>query len=197
MIIRAYKPEDEKGWLRCRVISFLDCSYRNDVKTTKETYAKPAVSLVAEENGQIIGLLDIELDSDDLVHSDFGRGAVLWHMAVLPEYRQQGVASKLWHEAERQLTEQNVTYCELWTQEDEAANGFYKAMGFILQPQNTWLRCHAKWNDGYELIDKGKIGKIYGVEEVVFQAELFRKEELSAICTYTNEVRLYSKMIGI
>lgn len=196
MMIREYIPSDEAGWLRCRVVSFLDCSYWNDVKTAKEEYSHPTVSLVAEEQGQIVGLLDIELDSDDIVYPDNGRGAILWHMAVLPEYRRQGVAAKLWQEAEKQLIAEGITYCELWTQEDEAANRFYRAMGFVQQPQNSWVRCYAKWDDCYELLDKSKIGEIYGAEEVVFQAAPSRKEELSKKCYRIDEVRLYSKKLG-
>ena len=55
MTIREYANADEKGWLACRVVSFLDCSYFNDVKTEKETYLQPSICLVAEENGKIIG----------------------------------------------------------------------------------------------------------------------------------------------
>ncbi len=193
MVIRDYKRSDEQGWLRCRVVSFLDCSYWNDVKTAKEEFAHPSVSLVAEEAGQIIGLLDVELDSDDLAYTDRGRGAVLWHMAVLPEYRRQGVAARLWLEAEKRLYGAGIRYCELWTQEDEAANRFYQAMGFRQQPENTWIRCYARWNNGYELMDQEKLGSVYGVEDVIFQAAPARREELSSLCSRIDEVRLYCK----
>ena len=49
--IRAYEEKDENQWLRCRVVSFLDCSYYNDVLQEKEKYKNDTVSLVAEENG--------------------------------------------------------------------------------------------------------------------------------------------------
>lgn len=195
MIIRAYTPADERGWLRCRVVSFLDCSYWNDVKTAKETYSHPSIELVAEDHGQIIGLIDVELESDDLSYTDHGRGAVLWHMAVLPEYRRQGIAARLWQEAEKRLVAADVQYCELWTQEDEAANRFYQAMGFKQQTENTWLRCYAQWDDACKLLDQGKIGSIYGAEELVFQAAPQRKDELKAICYRMDEVRLYTKML--
>lgn len=195
MIIRNYLPADEQGWLRCRVVSFLDCSYWNDVRTKKEVFENPSVSLVAEESGQIIGLIDVELDSRDLAHTNPGRGAILWHMAVLPEYRRQGIAAKLWNEAEKQLLEKGIRYCELWTQEDEAANRFYRFMGFEQQHENSWIRCYARWDDCYELLNKERIGAIYGAEELVFQAELCRKNELMPICYRIDEVRLYSKKL--
>jgi GNAT superfamily N-acetyltransferase len=95
MIIRQYRKSDEREWLRCRVASFLDCSYWNDVKTAKEAYPHPGISFVAEENGTIIGLIDIELDSSDLYRTDKGRGAIIWDLAVLQEYRKTGIAKKL------------------------------------------------------------------------------------------------------
>jgi len=195
MVIRTYRQEDEQGWLRCRVVSFLDCSYWNDVQTAKEVYTHPAVSLVAEEQGRIVGLADVELDSDDLAYTDRGRGAVLWHMAVLPEYRRQGVAARLWREAEKRLLDAGVQYCELWTQEDEAANRFYRAMGFAQQEKDTWIRCYARWDACYDMMDKEKLGQVYGMEQVVFQAPLARKEELSSECYRIDEVRLYAKAL--
>ena len=29
--IRSYEPEDEAGWLRCRVLAFLDSAFHDDV----------------------------------------------------------------------------------------------------------------------------------------------------------------------
>ena len=52
MVIREYTKDDELAWLRCRVLSFLDCSYSNDVLTRRESYENDAICLVAEENGK-------------------------------------------------------------------------------------------------------------------------------------------------
>ena len=43
MVIRAYTDGDEREWLRCRVLSFLDCSYYNDVLTSRQQYENDAV----------------------------------------------------------------------------------------------------------------------------------------------------------
>ncbi|MBR3840000.1 MAG: hypothetical protein IKM20_02570 [Erysipelotrichales bacterium] len=66
MIIRDYNQADEKAWIYCRVASFLDCSYYNDVKTKKDIYEHPSICLVAEDDNHIIGFIDVEIDSDDL-----------------------------------------------------------------------------------------------------------------------------------
>lgn len=196
MRIREYMDADERGWVRCRLIAFLDCAYFRDVRREKERYAHPAVCLVAEDAGRIIGLLDAELDSDELTCRDSGRGAILWHLAVLPEYRRQGVAAALWTAAEARLAAAGVRRCELWTQEDAAANRFYTAMGFALEPAQTWLRCSASPGIRQALLSDGALGEIYGVEELVFEAPFHRKAALMSLCNRIDEVRLYAKALG-
>lgn len=192
MQIRTYRDSDEQGWVRCRVVSFLDSSYFNDVKREKEIYLHPAVCLVAEEKGQIAALLDVELDADELVCTGEGRGAVLWHLAVLPEYRRQGVARQLWERAAEELVRRGVRYCEVWTQEDEAANRFYRAVGFQQVEEQCWLRCYVRGKKCREVLDARALGEIFGPEELVFDAPLARRQELRGICSRMDEVRLYS-----
>lgn len=57
MKIRDYAAQDELNWIRCRVLSFLDCSYFNDIMTERERYENDSICLVAEENDNIVGLL--------------------------------------------------------------------------------------------------------------------------------------------
>jgi len=195
MIIRQYRKSDEREWLRCRVVSFLDCSYWNDVKTAKEAYPHPGISFVAEENGTIIGLIDIELDSSDLYCTDKGRGAIIWDLAVLQEYRKTGIAKKLWGCALKELKSQGVQYCEVWTQDDVAANSFYNSIGFQMEDSQTRIRCYAEGKKCNELLDHAAMGAIYGPEELVFDAPVSRREELQGICRRINEVRLYSRTL--
>lgn len=63
MYIRDYKETDETEWLRCRVLSFLDTAYFDNVLRVKEKYKNSAVELVAVENKQIVGLIDVECES--------------------------------------------------------------------------------------------------------------------------------------
>lgn len=195
MVIREYKDTDEQKWLRCRVISFLDCSYWNDVKTQKENYRKTCVSYVAEEKGIIVGLMDIEIESDELSYKDKGKGAIIWHVAVLPEFRKDGIARKLWEVSQHKLKENGVCYCECWTQDDIPANMFYQKIGFTLDNSQTWIRCYSKGNTCRSLLNYPAIGNIYGPEELIFQAPLSRKNELMKLCYRINEVRLYTCFI--
>ncbi len=192
MIIRTYQNKDEQTWLRCRAISFLDCSYWNDVKTEKEQYEKSSISLLAEENGNVIGFIDTELDSEDAsCNKDGERNAVIWHLGVLPEYRKHSVAKQLWNETKKRLLEAGIHYCEVWTQEDEPANRFYQNMGFSLEESMTWLRCYARGRNCSELLND-KLHSIYGPEELIFDAHVEQKEELKELCYRMDEVRLYS-----
>ncbi len=194
MVIRTYRDSDEHGWLGCRAVSFLDCSYFNDVKREKGSYPHPSVDLVAVDNGNIIGLLSAELDSCEL-SINIGRGAIIWHMAVLPEYRNRGVATKLWKTARRMMLAQGISYCELWTQEDMAANEFYRSIGFSLVQDHTWIRCYARGAECLPLLNSEAIGNIYGPEELVFGAPANRKDELGRHCYRIDEVRLYSRRL--
>lgn len=158
----------------------------------KKKMKKPSICLVAEENNAIAGLIDVELDSDDLMCNQGERGVVIWHLGVLPEYRKKGVAKMLWNSAKEQLEDHDIRYCEVWTQEDLAANSFYQANGFKLEESQTWIRCYASGKKCWKLLNENEIGDIYGPEELIFDAPLERKEELKEICYRIDEVRLYS-----
>ena len=47
-------------------MSFFDTAFFDAVEREKERYDKDAIELVAEENGTIVGLLDLECESAGL-----------------------------------------------------------------------------------------------------------------------------------
>lgn len=194
VVVRKYEESDERDWLRCRVISFLDCSYYNDVFTKRELYENDSICLVAEDDGKIIGLLDVEIETKagDLCVAGKQRGAVIWHLAVLPEYRRNHVADSLWNEAKKQLLQKEVKYCEVWTQEDEAANRWYLVQGFRNIKEKNWLRCYARPSEADWFLNRENVGKIYGVEEMIFEVTPSRREEIAEYCYRIDEVRLYA-----
>ena len=194
MIIREYTKDNELAWLRCRVLSFLDCSYSNDVLTRRESYENDAICLVAEENGKMIGLMDVEMEKEtgSLCVAGNQPGAVIWHLAVLPEYRRRHVAASLWEEAKKRLASKGIRYCEVWTQEDEAANRWYLAEGFHNVRERNWLRCYARPSRADWFLNRKSVGEIYGVEEMIFEAAPSRRAEVSEYCYRIDEVRLYA-----
>lgn len=195
MEIREYTDSDELGWVRCRVLSFLDSSYYNDVLTRREKYENDAICLVAEEDGKIVGLMDVEIEKEqgDLCVAGNRPGAVIWHLAVLPEYRRRKVAALLWEEAQRQLASKEIKWCEVWTQEDEPANCWYISQGFHNLNERNWLRCYASPSKADWFLNRENVGKIYGVEEMVFEVAASRRDEIAAYCYRIDEVRLYAK----
>jgi ribosomal protein S18 acetylase RimI-like enzyme len=130
IVIRPYVERDERGWLRCRVLSFLDTAFFDSVEREKERYEKPAIELVAEDGREIVGLLDLECDSDGLADRP-GRGGMIWHLAVHPDRQRQGIASSLLEVAERQAREGGLVRLEAWTRDDAHVQRWYERHGFI------------------------------------------------------------------
>jgi len=55
LTIRPYREGDERGWVVCRAPAFLDTSFLDDVRQSKERYENPAIELAAERAGEIQG----------------------------------------------------------------------------------------------------------------------------------------------
>lgn len=131
--IRSYEPADEVGWLRCRVLAFLDSAFFDAVEREKERYAQPAIELVAEDEGEIVGLLDLEVDLEAGVLADRpGRGGMIWHLAVHPDHQRQGIAAALLEEAEQRARGRGLVRLEVWTRDDAHVQRWYESHGFTL-----------------------------------------------------------------
>jgi hypothetical protein len=65
-VVRPYEERDEGGWLICRLLAFFDTAFFDAVEREKERYQRPVIELVAESDGRIVGLLDLECESDGL-----------------------------------------------------------------------------------------------------------------------------------
>jgi GNAT superfamily N-acetyltransferase len=132
LIIREYNNNDSLGWIRCRVLSFLDSAFYDNVLREKECYKNPSIELVAEADDKIVGLIDIEyeLEKGTVCYDTKELGGVIWSLAVLPEYRNQGISTLLLNKAIDKLRNNNINKLEAWTRDDKWVNEWYINRGF-------------------------------------------------------------------
>ena len=140
LIIRPYNSSDEENWLKCRLVSFHDSTYYDDVYTAKPIFDNLSLELVAEINGKVVGILDLEKDNNNgsICYSKTGVGAMVWTIAVLPEYRRLGIASKLIVKAMDWAKTKDIDFIEAWTRDDKWVINWYKSIGF--------KRIHSYWH---------------------------------------------------
>ena len=142
--IRPYEERDERGWLICRLLSFFDTAFFDAVEREKERYGRDGIELVAEDDGTIIGLLDLECESDGLSPRP-GSGGMIWHLATHPDYQRQGIASALLDEAERRARERGIVRLEAWTRDDAGTQRWYVRHGFV--PIDSYLHVYLERDD--------------------------------------------------
>ena len=77
-----YTNEYHDEWVKCRLLSFLDTSYFNDVQRKKED--SPMLSLIAVVNEEVIGFIDVEYENEagDVCYLKGNQGGVVWHLGV-------------------------------------------------------------------------------------------------------------------
>ena len=160
--IRLYRPEDERGWLECRVLAFLNTAYFDNVYKEKEVYENPSLELVAEEDGKIIGLLDIECETKpgQFCANQDQRSGMIWHMAVHPNHGRKGIATLLLRYAEKILTEKGIRRLEAWTRDDQWVQNWYRKNGF--QAADSYLHVYMEGNEMNGMIES-KSSKLFPV----------------------------------
>ena len=153
LIIREYNSSDEKKWLQCRLISFHDSAYYDDVYTKKPEFNNSSLELVAELNGKIIGILDLEKDSEDgsICYCKSGVGAMIWTIAVLPNCRRYGIASKLVLKAMEWSKVNDVNFIEAWTRDDKWVLDWYESLDF--EKFHSYWHIYFKGDNAKSLFD--------------------------------------------
>jgi len=116
LVIRHYEPSDEPDWLVCHAL--IDRRRQLDVKPT---YAGRSAELVAaSEEGEIVGFLDVEIESEPgaLCWRADGCSGFVHELGVLREYRQHGLARRMVAAGVQWLRGQGVRRLELWATDD-------------------------------------------------------------------------------
>ncbi len=152
MIIREYRQTDEVGWIRCRVLAFLGTAYFDNVLQQKEKYENECIELVAENDGKIIGLLDVECEQveQSVCSRGEGLGGMLWHIAVHPDYQRQEIGEKLLQEAEKRAGALGLKRFEAWTRDDKWVQKWYEKMNF--QSVESYHHIYFEGNEGADII---------------------------------------------
>ncbi|MGD6969252.1 GNAT family N-acetyltransferase [Rossellomorea vietnamensis] len=164
MEIRRYNQKDEKGWVRCRTLSFLETAYFDNVLREKETYENPSIELVAVIDDRVVGLIDIEyeLESGTICSRGKGIGGMIWHIAVHPDYQRRRIGIKLLNEAEKKAKELGLDYFEAWTRDDEWVNKWYESNNFkVVQ---SYLHVFVEGSEKLTGVLKAQIGGLHPVQ---------------------------------
>ena len=123
VVIREFESDDESGWVRCRVLGFLDTSYFDDVQATKPQYGD-AVELVAVVDDLVVGIC---------AATHAGEAATLETIAIHPDFRRRRIGHDLLAEAIERLSAAGCSTLEAWTREDRGTLAWYEAEGFKRQ----------------------------------------------------------------
>lgn len=128
MNIRKMSIEDYEDvyalWTSC---SGMGLNNLDDSKEGIDKYLKrnPTTSFVAEDDGKIVGVIMAGHD---------GRRGYIHHTAVLPSYRNRGIAKRLVDAAVNALDEEGINKIGLVAfAKNEIGNGFWKKMGFSVR----------------------------------------------------------------
>jgi GNAT superfamily N-acetyltransferase len=194
MEIRKYEPTDEQGWVRCRVLSFLDTAYFDNVLREKEQYENPTIELVAVEDDQIVGLLDIEYEIEEgtVCSRGAGLGGMIWHIAVHPDYQRKGIASQLLKTAEKIALEKKLNRLEAWTRDDNWVHSWYEKNGFQLV--DSYLHVYMEGNKELTGHIKSEVDKLYPVQTFAHYVGP-NKEEIKKKFSRVHECVCYEKSL--
>ncbi|MGG0643074.1 N-acetyltransferase [Sporosarcina gallistercoris] len=134
MLIRDYDPSDEMGWVRCRTLAFLETAYFDNVLNQKEHYENPAIELIAEIDGQVVGLIDIEYERVErsVCSRGKGLGGMIWHIAVHPDFSRQGIGRQLVDSAVDRAKVIGLNRFEAWTRDDLWVKNWYEKQNFTI-----------------------------------------------------------------
>lgn len=127
-MIRTMKIEDYEGvhelWGKIKgfAIRSIDDSYEGIARFLRRN---PTTSIVAEEDGQIIGSILCGHD---------GRRGYFYHVCVLESYRKKGIGNQMVKAAIEALKEEEITKISLIAfTKNQLGNAFWKDMGWTLR----------------------------------------------------------------
>ncbi|WP_179395886.1 GNAT family N-acetyltransferase [Lacticaseibacillus absianus] len=140
MNIRPYRPEDRDAWLDVRAKAYSRSQFNDQIGAEREQYPEDefgyaqVIQLIAEVNGQLVGLIDAGVYTAERSQSDLyvqapGTGSYIEIFAVDPGAQRQGVGRALLTACLAALRQAGADHVEIFTRSDPAANHLYQRLG--------------------------------------------------------------------
>ncbi len=120
--IREYRSEDEEEWMRVHAIILSISHAWNYTIQERPVYERPSTCLVAVADGKIVGLTDVEYDTEigEICFQKDSLGGYVLEFGRLPEYGKQGVGKLLMDATVEAAKKKGIRRLEYWTQERKA-----------------------------------------------------------------------------
>lgn len=137
MKIQTYDSTYERSWVYTKALSYLFSPFFDDMSRSKDEFTEEpyqdSVELIAVEDDQVVGLLDIGIYTKEASHAyPYYPGekiAYFANLAVHPDFQNQGIASQLFQTAREKLQEKKVEALIIFTRDGEQANHLYQKWG--------------------------------------------------------------------
>ena len=164
------------------------------MRQEKQRYSNRSIELVAEEDGEVVGLIDVECEEEPgTVLSDRpGPGGMIWHLAVHPDRQRRGIATALLAEAEQPASEQDLVRFEAWTRDDAHVQARYEARGF--GQVDSYLHVYVELEEG--------LRDLFPVADGIRPIKLFAhylgdsRDEVKARFDRVHDCALYERRFG-
>ncbi len=137
MKIQTYDSTYERSWVYTKALSYLFSPFFDDMSRSKDEFTEEpyqdSIELIAVEDDQVVGLLDIGIYTEEASHAyPYYPGekiAYFANLAVHPDFQNQGIASKLFQSAWEKLQEKKVEALIIFTRDGKQANHLYQKWG--------------------------------------------------------------------
>jgi len=124
IVIREYRVEDEREWVKCHALIYLGSNERRLLRN-RPKYSGKTIELVALARGKIVGFVDIELEEvpGSICYKKFNGNGMLREIGVLPEFRRKSIGTKLLDEGirrgkqlgmKRVLSQMRGNFTKIW-----------------------------------------------------------------------------------
>lgn len=127
--IRPYRDADEAEWMRVHAVILSISHAWNYCIQERPSYARPNARLVATVAGQIVGLADVEYDTQpgEICYVKDSLGGYVLEFGRLPEYAGHNIGRLLIDALVADARAQGVGRLEFWSQ-DRSAQRYYRRM---------------------------------------------------------------------